>query len=382
MHAAQVRLGMLYLGLFGVMTLVLYLYVSALTPTPPHVTLAIVLAAACCTVMLWYRRTRYVDTDPIRRDVSNAPSPGARRLSRLVKILNVCVSILLVLIVVVATMALYAAGPPAIVRDSAAALTKATSVPAPGLVTLCLLPLLYPLVDVTNWQRLAAARIDPDRQAASLRGAYRIYAADSVLIALLVCFLGAIAAIVIETQDSKVMVARLAAADDWITAAILPLLLICVVAAALSTMSALFSGTLCTIRYDLLTALSPSTEADARRRALIAASGLVFAFAVAFCAAAAILQPDSASRAFVAVLLALCCAQLSFAPLVLGPIAGRTVSPGWAQLVLGFGAASGIACATVYLVTGAEAWLWVAVPACLGSGALLFAIAEVTGQRA
>ena len=377
MHAAQVQLGMLYLGLFGSMTLLLYLQVSALAPMPPHGTLAVVLAAACCAAILWYRRTRYIDTDPIRRDASSA-----RAFSRAGKVLNVCVSILLALVIVVATMALYASGSHVIVHDSAAALTKLTSVPASGLVTLCLLPLLYPLVDVATWQMLGAVRIDPDRQAASLRGALRIYAAESALVALLVCFLGAIAAMAIETPDSEGIVARLAVADDGMTAAILPLLLICVAAAALSTMSALFSATLYTIRHDLLTPRSPSTEAMAERRTLVAASGLALAFAATFCMAEAILDAGRAMRTLLAVLFALCCAQLSFAPLVLGPIAGRTVGPGWALLVLGVGAAGGIACVTVYLATGVDAWLWAAVPACLGSGALLFAIAGAQERRA
>jgi hypothetical protein len=82
------------------------------------------------------------------------------------------------------------------------------------------------------------------------------------------------------------------------------------------------------------------------------------------------------------------CAQLSFVPLVLGPLISRTpegfgaVGPGWALGILGLGAAMGVGAVTVYLVTGHEPWLWAAVPACLATGAILFAIARLQAARA
>jgi hypothetical protein len=410
MHSAQLQLGMLYLGLFGSTALLLYLHVSALTPMPPHGTFGVVFVAVCCVIMLYYRRSRYVDTDPIRRAASNTDpgreSSGARRLSRFEKILNACLSVLIVLIIVIALMELYAAGLPVIMRDSAAALQTGTRVPGTGLIALCLLPLLYPLVDVTNWQSLAAARkdmsssVEPGRQSAVLRGVFRIYAVESSLVWLFMCMLGAIAVIAVETPSGadvlQVFVAQLVSEDNGVTALALPLLLICVFAVALSTMSALFSASLCTIRYDILAALWPelapgqgqaSKEATATRRTLVASGGLVLALAAAFCVADALLQISFTSSTFLALLFAYCCAQLSFAPLVLGPIVGRarggfgTVSAGWALVILGFGTASGVFAVTVYLATGTEAWLWAAVPACLGSGVVLFAIARAASRQ-
>jgi hypothetical protein len=401
MHSAQLQLGMLYLGLFGSTALILYLHVSAVTPTPPHGTLAVVLLALCCAIMLYYRRSKYVDTDPIHE------SSGARLLSRLAKILNPCLSVLIVLIIVIALMKLYAAGLPTIVRDSAAALRTATRVPGVGLIALCLLPLFYPLVDVTNWQRLAAARkdmgssgLEPERRSAVLRGVLTIYAAESALVCLFMCMLGAIAVIALEMQVGaaapQVFVAQLIAAENEMAVVALPLLLICVFAVALSTMSALFSASLCTIRYDMLAALWPdlapgegpvSMEATARRRSLVAAGALGLAIAAAFCVVHATLHISLSSSMFLALLFAFCCAQLSFAPLVLGPIVGRmrgsfgTVSPGWALVILGFGTASGVVAAAVYFFTGNETWLWAAVPACLGSGLVVFAIARVAPRH-
>jgi len=44
---------------------------------------------------------------------------------------------------------------------------------------------------------------------------------------------------------------------------------------------------------------------------------------------------------------------------------------------LGVAAASGIAAVIVYLTSGAQPWLWAAVPACLASGLVLFAVARL-----
>jgi hypothetical protein len=52
-------------------------------------------------------------------------------------------------------------------------------------------------------------------------------------------------------------------------------------------------------------------------------------------------------------------------------------------VILGFGAASTVAAITGYLMTGTESWLWAAVPACLGSGFFLFAMARLwSGKNA
>ena len=406
MHSAQLQLGMVYLGLFGSAVVFLYLHVSALTPVPPYGAFAIVSATAYCAIMLCYRRSKYVDTDPIRRACSDAAhghaSLGARALSRFGKIFNVSLSVLLVLIIVVAFLGFQVEGLPHIMPDSVAALRTGTRVSGMALTTLCLLPLFYPLVDVTNWQRLAAARkdmsssgVEPARQSAVLRGIFRIYAVESSLGWLFMCMLGVIAVIAIETPGAanalQVFVVQITSEDKQVGVVAFPLLLIFAFSAALSTMSALFSASLCTIRYDILAAFWPelapgegqaSKEATATRRTLVAGGGLSLAFAAAFCVADVSLQISFPSNTFLALLFASCCAQLSFVPLVVGPIIVRTrgglgtVSPAWALVILGFGTASGVAAVTVYLATGTEPWLWAAIPSCLGSGLVLFAIAR------
>jgi hypothetical protein len=193
----------------------------------------------------------------------------------------------------------------------------------------------------------------------------------------------------------QAVVAELASDSHGLAVAALSLLLIGVLAVALSTMSALVSASLCTIRYDLLAALWPelapgaahARERAAARRTVVVGAGVALVVAVVSGVADAFLRISVASSTFLALVFALCGAQLAFVPLVVGPILGRargvsgTVGPGWAMIVLGAGAAGSAAAVAVYVATGTEGWLWAAVPACLGSGLVLFALARAVANR-
>ena len=119
------------------------------------------------------------------------------------------------------------------------------------------------------------------------------------------------------------------------------------------------------------------------RRATIAMLVFVLPIAGAFLAAGASPRIKFDSSTFLALWFALCCAQLAFLPLVLGPLLRQTntgfgtVGPRWAFAILCSGAASAVSAVAVFVATGSEAWLWAAVPACVGSGLLLFAVAQL-----
>jgi hypothetical protein len=89
------------------------------------------------------------------------------------------------------------------------------------------------------------------------------------------------------------------------------------------------------------------------------------------------------SDRFLGLQLACLCAQLACVPLVLGPLIGGTsgksvaISPAWAIAVLSSGIASGVGAVIGWLQTDHEAWLWTAVPSCLGSVFLLCAAARL-----
>jgi Na+/proline symporter len=405
MRSAQAQLGIVYFGLFGSTLLLLYLLMSGVSAMPPHGTLAIALVAVCCALMLFYRRSKYVDTSSIMKvdDGSNASGReplGSRLFRRFAKILNFCISVMVATVMVFALMELYAEGVPAVLRDSAAALQTGTRVPTMGLVALLLLPLFYPLVDITNWQRMAAFEQNADGklastwQPAALRRIFGIYAFETALVWLFMCMFGAIAALSMATPGvSNFMqdfVQQLVAQENFIAGGALSLLLVAVLAIALSTMSAAFSASVCAIRYDILPAFSaeprsgktpPVEEARARGRAVTASGTLCLVIFGAFYAVGAYRPMGFNGSGFLALLFAFYCAQLSFVPLVLGPMIGRTragaVNPGWALGVIGCGAVVGVGSVAIYLTSGSESWLWAAVPASLGSGFLVFIVARL-----
>ena len=406
MRSAQSQLGMCYLGLFGATALLLYLLISALRPMTPQSMLAIVFVAACCAVVPLYRRSRYVDTSPIRGvdpnrddDLGGEPS-GARLFRRFEKIVNACISVVAAWVIVLAGMQLSSDGVLAAVRESWAALGSGTHVSAMALVALFMLPLFYPIVDMTNWQRLAAYAKDfdelaPNQRPATFRAILRIYGVETPLMALFMCLFGTIAVVAMgvagHVDALQAFVRALAAEQNAFSAAALSLLLVSVAAIALSTMSSLFSASLCTARYDVLVVFWPelvSSKApaaeEATRRTVIAGAGLYLMMVIAgFLIVDGYLQINYTSSEFLALVFASYCAQLSFMPLLLGPLIGRrsgssgTLSPVWALIILGFGAATGPIAVVVYVTTGNEPWLWSAVPACLGSGLVLFIIARL-----
>jgi len=407
MHSAQLQLGILYFGLFGATLVVLYLHVSARAPMPPHVGLAVAFAPVFAALVLWYRRSRYVDTETIGNDGTGGSagvSRAARVLARFGKILNGALSVLLVLIVILAVMDLRAADASALSRESVAAfgLGQGARIPGPALIALTLLPLSYPLVDVTNWLRLAAARkgagLDSGDGAAELRRAFAVYALETTLVGLLVCALGAIAGAVFAPKASTDIVTlfalRIASPDSGVVAIASALFAVCIAAAALSTMGTLLGAALYTLRHDLraparhLATREAPAQSDSTSRNRTLLTSLAALALVAAAVAALRVGIGGASSIVVALVSTLCCAQLAFAPLVLGPVIARAptgngaVSAGWALaiLVCGFGAA--VAAIVGYLVTGRDVWLWNAVPAALGSGIVLFVLGRAASSRA
>jgi hypothetical protein len=258
-------------------------------------------------------------------------------------------------------------------------LRDGTNMPLLGLIALGLLPLFYPLADVTHWQRLAAAEKNRDayqgdtaRWLKALRRFLRMYSIESPLLLLFVASFGAIAAGAMAvpggTDVTQALIQALASGDNVVAMTAFSLLLIAVAAMALSTMSSGLSAGLCTIHYDILPAKA------GMRPAIVTGGAFLLVIVAAFLLADAALPMGFTSSSFLALLFALGCPPLSFAPLILGSILmSRSVSPTWALRILGSGAASTAIGLTAFSVTGNDAWLWATVPACLGAGILLFA---------
>ena len=413
MHTVQLQVGMIYLALFGSTALLLYFLVSDGNTMPPRGSFAVLFSGAAAVFTLLHRRFKYVDNTPIRRtdgrtsavDDGARPSLLSRLLRRLEKALDTFVSVFVILVIVLIVMEFSAFGVAGMARDSIAALQAGTGMSATALATVVLVPLLYPIVDVATWQRFAAlgkdTGSDSGLRCATVARIFNSLAAEIMLLLLVICMFGAIAAIATETPPDRDVLQtfiRQLALDESLPASLaISLVIVGIFAMSLSATSSMLSASLWVLHYDLLPALwpiltpegiKPGDEAIARRRTILVGCGLCVAAILLVAVADTLFGMRFTSNTFLAVLFACWCAQLSFVPLILASIRPRgrgmgAVSAPWALLIVGVAAASGIAAVIVYLATGAEPWLWAAVPACVGSGLVLFALARLCcGQSA
>jgi hypothetical protein len=398
MRSAQAQLGILYFGLIGSTLVVLYMLISSAVRMPPHGTFAVTVLAVCCAVVLIYRRSRYIDTSPIGRPVSGAAADseprGARLFRRFSRVANELIAVAVATTLVIALIDLYAQGFPAVITESAAALLLETPTSISVLMALVLLPIFYPIVDTTNWVRIAALPTDAGQTPETFARVLGMYAGASALLWLLICMFGTIAVLATGMPGGadilQSFIAWLASQQNDVADAASWLLLVSVIAMAVSTMGAMFSATLATIRYDIIPAVSPSLarrseQARARRHAIIAGGGLCVAMLIVLSLLNDYLDLSFTSAKFLDVQLACLCAQLAFAPLVLGPMilgSSAAVSPAWAIAVLGAGVAAGQGVVIVGLQPEHQAWLWAAIPACLGSGLSLYAGALLWTRKA
>jgi hypothetical protein len=402
MRSAQAQLGILYLGLIGSTLIVLYMLISSAGRLPPHGTFAVTVLAACCAVVLVHRRSRYIDTSPIGRPLNGSRADrdplGARLFRRFSRVVNEVTAVLVGTTLAIALIELYAQGFPAVITESIATLHAGTQTSVSGLLVLVLLPIFYPIVDTTNWLRIAAleagphwARVDVARTPEDFARVLGMYAGASTLLWLLICMFGTIAVLAtgmpVGADFVQSFVARLASEQNEVADAALWLLFVSVVAMAVLTMSAMFSTNLAIIRYDIIPAVwpsltsglaQPSDQAAADKRAVIAGGGLCLAVFLVLLALNHDADLSFMSVRFLDLQFACLCAQLAFTPLVLGPMIGgnsAAVSPAWAIAVLVAGAAAGQGVIIGSLQPEHQAWLWSAIPSCLGSGLLLYVIA-------
>jgi hypothetical protein len=401
MHAAQLQLGLLYLGLFGSTAFLLYLQLSELGTVPARGRFAIALVVIVCTIMVVYRRVRYVDTNSIRYSVSDAVAAlrdreplALRTVSRFGKILNVSIAVFIGLTIGFAAVELYVAGIPIIAYDGFTLLAN-THVSGMAPIVLVLRPLFHPITDVVNWQSLAAFEKEhgwgyfwQDQWTSDFRRFCAIYAGEVPLVVFLICLFGAIAGLNLAASERpdvvQGLIVQLVAQDNFVATFVVALFLLSLFAIAVSTMSSLFVANLRTIRYDIVPILWPKLAFVPMRGVqatmIVAATAVGLVIFAIFCLTHVRYEITLSSSSFSALVLGLSCLQMSFAPLVLGPLIGKsdrrgTVNPGWAVAVMGAGAVIGSGTVAAYLATGYDPWLWAAVPGCLGSSTLLYVAA-------
>lgn len=327
LHAAQFQFGLLYVGLFGSVVVLLYAQASTLVPLGRGDALMLAIGAATCVALVVKRRSRYVDTETIRPpELSHAePAPLASRvLRRAGKLTNQIVSTLVVVAIVVAGMALYGAWSQGL-RSSA---PSAGGLPGWAVAVLCVVLLLHPLVDLAVWQQLAALRIRagptdlPGEEAAQrVRSTLHAHALQSVALGLLMAMLGSLAAAVTGASGTdatlSTITSRLTMLDADLGGTLLPCFVLTLLARALTTMAPQFSAMLCTLRLDLdageglvSSAGVGNLRGEERYRRQAQLAGLALACAVAT-VSALVPRPGSTLGAAVIVLAVMGCGQLA-----------------------------------------------------------------------
>src|SRR5262249_24907284 len=151
MRAAQLQLGILYVGMFGSILLALYLLISSAEPMPLQGTVAVAALAACCAVVMIYRRSRYIDTSPIGRPVAGEAYTerfNARLFRRISRVLNEFVFVLVTTTFCLALMALFTETSSTVIAKGAGVPQKTAQMSVPALMGLALLPLFHPIVDM------------------------------------------------------------------------------------------------------------------------------------------------------------------------------------------------------------------------------------------
>jgi hypothetical protein len=413
LYATQIQLGLTYFGLFAATMFLLYLQGSAVGAMPLKGVVALGLIVIVCAVVHFRRRARYLDTSV--RPAAASPTGAREREPRSVrlfvrmqKILNSLVGILAMTLIVLAAIVtgfeLVLGGVPAFAREALDALEAGTTVSTMTLISLIILPLLHPMVDVVNWQRIAAfARLRDGGQfkdgewAAAFKTFGVTYALEVPLMALFIVLFGVIAGLTLAGASAgdatQVFVVSLLGQENSVAAAVLSLLMLGFLALAVATIGSLFSAALDVVGGDIAPALrSPSTSATGladgppARRTLIA--GLVIGLLVL---ATFLLVDARAEHTFgiaglLGAMLGFGSVQIALAPLVLAPLLARsarfaTVTPAWAVAVLSVGAAIGMGITIAGLIFGQAALLPWAVPACFGSTTLLFVIAALVSRR-
>jgi hypothetical protein len=412
LYAAQVQLGLVYFGLFAATVFLLYLQGSSVGAMPLKAIVALLLIAVVCVVVHFRRRARYVDGS-VRPIIASPDTPrrrepvGVRLFVRLQKLLNTFVGIfaltLAVLATIVAGLEFFLGGGLEMARQGFDVLGTGTSVSAMALISLIVLPLLYPIVDVVSWQRLAAfarlraqGQFKDDEWNAALKTYSVTYAIEVPLMALFVVLFGVIAGLTLTGTSvgdaANVFLTSLLAQENSVATIIASLLMLGLLALAAATIGSLFAAGLGVVGSDIVPVLRSRSGAGEGTGEKSTPAPLI-AGLVLGCAVLATFVLTGMGRVhtldaggLLGALFGFGSAQIALVPLVLAPLLGggarfASVTPGWALAVLVAGGAVAVGMTIAGLVFAQSAALSWAVPAVLGSTVVVFAIGALAGRQ-
>src|SRR3984885_2592835 len=412
LYATQIQLGLFYLGLFAATALLLYVQGSAIGAMPLKGIIALLLIALVCSLVFFRRRARYLDTSvrPGPADGAGGREPfGVRLLIRLQKILNSLVGILAmtltVLAIIVAGFEVFLGGVPAAARGGLEGLRGGTSASAMTLLSLCLLPLLQPVVDVVNWQRTAVFATLRDGGAyteAAWTAAFRTfglaYVREVPLMALFVVLFGVLGGLTLagasEGRAMQDLLASLLAQENEVATAIVLLLLLGVLSLAVATIGSLFAAAIDVVDGDIVPTLryrsiATADTAEGKRAGerLLSGVSISILILVTFLLADMRTPHTFGVNGLLGAMLAFGSVQMALVALALAPLlraSGQfaSLTSAWALAVLAVGATISVGFMIAGILFAQTAALPFAVPACFGATTLLFLIALLVRKNA
>jgi hypothetical protein len=293
---------------------------------------------------------------------------------------------------------------PAIGRETLQALQTGTSASIMTLISLCLLPLLQPVVDVVNWQRVAvfANQRDAGHYAdaewtAAFKTFGHTYAREVPLMALFIVLFGVLAGLTSvgasEGGATQAFLASLVGQENSVATAVVSLLMLGFLALAVATIGSLFCAAIGIVGTDIVPMLRPRSISNADAAGGKEAGGrLLAALLIGVLVLATFMLADMGSEhslgiaGLLGAMLAFSSVQMALVPLALAPLlsgSGRSanVTPAWAAAVLAIGAAIGIGITIAGLAFGQAAALPFAVPAAFAATALVFLIAVLASRK-
>ena len=412
MRADQLQLGVAYVAMFAALSGML-IFTSALgtsvaaTHLPSLMMILVILA-----VLFGLKHVRFIDYSV------NAVADTELGKRRLIKwaasaygIMERCLNVIIVsaALVCLGTVIylIFRFGPSQIGHAISSVTHPKTNTSVIALIALALLPLVYQICDITNWQRLAAFRPDHDPREvgvkfddparerrgvndAAIKKGLLGYAIEAPAVWVLMLLFGAAALLYpggLKSSDPIGSFVTGLAGGGVGGQFILGTLLVGVFAIALSTMDAVLSASLLAFRYDILPFLERKRSADshshaesgARRRTAYFGVALYVCIIGLFYLSERFLKLDVNN--YLAILLAFYSAQIAFFPLIIGGLlksGGRfqflDAGPHGAlwTLAAGFVVAIGM---TVWglCFNGGDLFSWGAIPGAFIAGMVTYA---------
>jgi hypothetical protein len=387
MRTDQLQLGFAYLGLWGAVVGMLVLIGYSPTSRTAAGAVPVLYLGLFGIAWLLFRRGRFLSIGRQSSENGRGVPAAWRAYLTIEKVINVLVVVAVAAMIAFTVRYVVSAGPSSIGRSAMTSVTLSTGMSTLALAALAILPLLYQIVDITNWQRFAAVG-ELGKQVGPGRKALLIYAVEAPLVWIaLIAFGGLAAATFAQLKEaanpSSEYITLLTSGGTALMSATAAAFLVAAFAIGLSTMDAVFSATQCAFQYDMLPGFVSvgrgawTTQRKVRATRIFA---LVTYFAIILLFYFAEKRLTFGRDNYLALLIAFYSAQLAFVPLVGGAFVAyrrglprSPVSAGTAVVALVAGAIAGIGATVTALVRGpSDLLLWGSIPACLIVSTLIY----------